>query len=115
MLLPLRSSRYQWGVKATRAKDKATETERAAPGTRRGDRSRVSRALAFTRSLPLDRRRRLAGDVVDDAVDPGDLVDDAVGDAAEELVGERAPVGGHEVVGVDGAESDDALVGAVVP
>jgi hypothetical protein len=37
-------------------------------------------------SLPLDRARRLGRDVVGHAVDAAHLVDDAVGDAAEEGV-----------------------------
>ncbi len=38
-------------------------------------------------SLPLDRPGRLAGDVVDDAIDAPHLVDDAGGDAGEEVGG----------------------------
>src|SRR3546814_4805267 len=47
------------------------------------------------RSFPLDRGGRLAADVVDDAGDATQLVDDAVGDAAEELVRQVRPVRGH--------------------
>src|SRR5689334_23378527 len=61
-------------------------------------------------SLPLDRRRRLAGDVVNHAVDASDLVDDAVADGRQDLVGQAGPVGGHEVLGLDGAEGDDRVV-----
>jgi len=45
-------------------------------------------ALCFTPVilLPLDRPRRLAGDVVGHAVDAAHFVDDAVGDVAEEGV-----------------------------
>jgi len=39
--------------------------------------------------FPLDGRGGLGRDVVNDAVDPFDFVDDAIGDAAEEIVGER--------------------------
>ena len=43
-------------------------------------------------SLPLDRRGRLAADVVDDAVDARDLVDDAVADIrASSVVRQAAP------------------------
>ena len=45
---------------------------------------------ASWRSLPLDRRRRLARDVEHDPVDVGDLVGDAGGDAFEHLGGSRA-------------------------
>jgi iron complex outermembrane recepter protein len=46
--------------------------------------------------FPLDRRRRLARDVIHNTRDPGDLVDDAKGDVGEEIVGEFGPVGRHE-------------------
>src|SRR3954451_19926829 len=65
-------------------------------------------------SLPLDRPGRLAGEVVDDAVDALDLVDDAGGDAAKEGRLEGVEVGGHAVDGGDGAERADVLVGAQV-
>ena len=48
-------------------------------------------------SFPLDRSRRLGGDVVDDAVDALDLVDDARRGAAEEIVVEIEIIGGHAV------------------
>src|SRR5882724_12964479 len=63
-------------------------------------------------SLPLDRAGRLRSDVVDDAVDAAHLVDDAGGDAAEEIVREREIVGGHAVAGGDGAQRADVIVGA---
>src|SRR2546427_10713078 len=47
--------------------------------------------------LPLDRRRRLAGNVVDHAVDPAHFVDDAVGDFREQRVRQRRPARGHDV------------------
>ena len=68
----------------------------------------------FIASFPLDRAGRLRRDVVDDAVDAGDFVDDAVGDAGEHVVGQAGPVGRHGVVGGDGAERDDVAVGAEV-
>ncbi len=40
----------------------------------------------FLGSLPLNRAWRLAGDVVDHPVDPGHLVDDAVGHPAQQIV-----------------------------
>src|SRR5574343_1426601 len=48
-------------------------------------------------SLPLDRRRWLAGDVVDHAGNTAQLVDDAVGDGAEQFVRELRPMRGHEI------------------
>src|ERR1041384_859549 len=47
-----------------------------------------TRAIGFT-LLPLDGAGRLAGHVVDHAVDALDLVDDAGGDVADELHVER--------------------------
>ena len=64
--------------------------------------------------LPLDRPRRLAGDVVEDTVDAGDFVADSVGGAGEYVGGEAEPVGGHGVFGGDGAEGADFFVGAFV-
>ncbi len=64
--------------------------------------------------FPLDCAGGFAGDVVDDAGDAADFVDDAVADAGEDVVGDSGPVGGHEVGGVDAAEGDDVLVGAAV-
>ena len=48
-------------------------------------------------SLPLDRRGRFAGDVVDDAVDAAHFVDDPVRHFRQQLVRQLRPVGGHEV------------------
>jgi len=65
-------------------------------------------------SLPLNRRRWLAADVVGDAVDAAHFVDDAAGDAFEEAVGEFGPVGGHEIAGLNGSEGHDVVVGAAI-
>ncbi len=70
--------------------------------------------MDFFNLLPLNRPRRLAGDVVDDAVDAADLAHDAAGDAAEDVVGEWGPVGGHAVFGLDGADGAGVGVGALV-
>src|SRR4249920_2944472 len=52
-------------------------------------------------SLPFDRRRRLRRNIVDDAIDPTDFVDDARGNRGEEVVREARPVGGHPVKAFD--------------
>lgn len=52
-------------------------------------------------SLPLDRRWRLRGYVVNDAVDFGHRFDDALADRVEEAVWEMGGFGGHAVGGVD--------------
>ena len=41
----------------------------------------------------------------------GDFIDDAGGDPGDEVVGEARPVGGHEVVGGDGAQGDRVSAG----
>src|SRR5437660_3454597 len=65
-------------------------------------------------SFPLDGTRRLRGDVVDDAVDTADFVDDAGRGAAEELVREREVVGGHAVGRGHRAQGADKFVGTAV-
>ena len=54
-------------------------------------------------SFPLNRRWGFTGDIVDDAVNMGDLIDDAGGGAVEDVVGDTSPIGGHEVGGGDAA------------
>src|SRR3546814_944503 len=71
-------------------------------------------SILATHLLPLDRRRRLAADVVDHARYAADLVDDAIGDAAEEVVRQVCPVCGHEIDGFHRAQRDHPLVGACV-
>lgn len=51
----------------------------------------------------LDGSGRFAGDIVEDAVDPVDLIDDAVHGGLEDLPGDVGGLGGHEVTGDDGA------------
>ena len=64
--------------------------------------------------LPLDCSGGFGGYIVDDAVDMAALVGDAVGDFGEDIVGDSRPIGGHKVVGGDGANDDDVIVGTVV-
>ena len=78
---------------------------RAEPGTT---------AVKATALLPFDGSRGLGRDVVDHAVHAVDLVDDTVGDAREERIGEADPVGGHAVAALDRADGDGVLVGAFV-
>ena len=65
-------------------------------------------------SLPLNRAWRFRGDVVDDAVDAAYLVDDAVGDGAEEGHVEGVEIGRHAVGRGHGAERADKVIGAVI-
>ena len=65
-------------------------------------------------SLPLDRCRRFAGDVVNHAVDTADFVDDPVGDFAEQFVRQVRPLRGHEVLCLYGAQRDDIFIRSAV-
>ena len=47
--------------------------------------------------FPLNRAGRFGGHVIDDAVDAFDFVDDARGDATEEIMLERVIVRGHTI------------------
>ena len=64
--------------------------------------------------FPLNSSRRLGGNVVDDAVDAFDLVDYAGGAPFEDIVGDSGEVGGHEVGGGDGTESEGVVIGSAV-
>ena len=70
------------------------------------------RGIAFL--FPLNTSRGLGGYIIQHAVAAVDLADDAGGDAAEEIVGQLGHVGGHEVVGGDGADGNGVGVGALV-
>src|SRR5258708_10519339 len=61
--------------------------------------------------FPLNRRRRLGTDVVHDAIDSTDLVDDTRRNSLEQLVREARPVGGHAVAALDGTDRGGVLVG----
>src|ERR1051326_1574679 len=60
-------------------------------------------------SLPFNRPRRLRRVIVDHAVDPPHLVDDARRDAAQELGVEREDIGGHAVDAGHGAQAADVI------
>ena len=64
--------------------------------------------------FPLHRCGGLGRDVIDYTVDVLYFVGDAVADAGEDVIGDLCPVGGHEVVGRDGTDGDEVIVGAVV-
>ena len=64
--------------------------------------------------LPLNGASGLRSQVVEDAVDVGHFVGDAVGDVLEKLEGHILNGGGHGVDGVDGADDDAPLVSALV-
>ena len=66
--------------------------------------------FGYRGSFPLDRCGGFAGDVVADAVDAADFVDDADGDAVEHVVGDAGPVGGHEVARIDRAQRQRIVI-----
>jgi len=68
----------------------------------------------MVRLFPLNRGRRLARNIIHDAVDVADFVDDAAGDFVEDVVGDLGIVGGHEVGGRHAAEGQEIVVGAAV-
>src|SRR3954447_893751 len=65
-------------------------------------------------SLPLDGSRRLRGDVVGDAIDACDLVDDAARHRLQQVVGQSRPVRRHGVVARDSADDDGMAIGPLV-
>ena len=64
--------------------------------------------------LPLDGAGGFRGEVVEDAVDAGDLGDDALGDVVEERVGDLLDGGSHCIAGVDGTDDDGPVPRALV-
>ena len=70
--------------------------------------------LAVRGLFPLHRCGGLAGNIVYDAVDALDLVDDAAADLVEQLVGDARPVGSHEVLGRHGAQGEHTVVAAAI-
>src|SRR5438105_15877172 len=66
------------------------------------------------RSFPLNRRRRLARDVVNDAIDATHFVRDPVAYPRQELCRQRRPMRCHEVSRLHRAKRDGVLVRAAV-
>ena len=65
---------------------------------------------AHSSLFPLYGCGRLAGNIVDYPADSVNLIDYAVGDTSEQLIGKMSPVSGHEVNSLNGAECNDILV-----
>jgi hypothetical protein len=76
--------------------------------------NRILRIIQSLFLFPLYSGGRLGGDIVDDAVHARDLVNDAVGDACQQVVGQSRPVGGHGILAVDGPHGHHVAVGAEV-
>ena len=62
------------------------------------------------KSFPLNRRWRFAGDVVADAIDATDFVDDADGDPVEDVVGNARPICGHEITCIHCAQGQRIII-----
>src|SRR5262245_59597525 len=99
------------GMAATAARSASWTAPTPTPNTRARRRRSVSAALVRT-LLPLDGSRRLAGVIVDHAVDAADFVDDAGGDAAQKCRLERVEIRRHAVRRCHGAQGADMAVRA---
>lgn len=56
----------------------------------------------------------LAGDIVDHAVYPGYFIDDAAGDASQEVIGETSPISGHSILAGNGAYSHQITISPII-
>ena len=65
--------------------------------------------------LPLNRRRRLTGNVIHNPVDPLHLVDDPHGDPVQHVVRDPSPVSRHEIIGGHRSEGQGVVVGPAIP
>src|SRR5690625_3012505 len=65
-------------------------------------------------SLPLDRCRRFAGNVVGHARHAGDFIDDAVRNFFQQFIRQVCPAGGHEVDGFYSTQRDNPFITAAV-
>ena len=64
--------------------------------------------------FPFHRRRGLGSYIVNYTVDPPYLVDYPCGYAVEQLIGDPYPLCGHEVVGLNGSEGKNSVIGPAV-
>src|SRR5438067_7455360 len=72
------------------------------------------RATVLTVLLPLDRARRLGGDVVHDPIDPLHFVDDAGRDVGDEFHVEWIEIRRHAVRRRDSAQTHHIIVGSII-
>ncbi len=66
------------------------------------------------KSLPLDRARRFARDIVADAIDAFDFVADASRDAGEQFIGKPHPICSHAILTFDDTEHDRVFVSPLI-
>ena len=71
--------------------------------------------LTFFGLFPLDRGWGFGADVVRDAVDSANFVDDAIGAKGQHIVRKMRPISGHAIGAGDRTQSADVLVRALVP
>src|ERR1700677_1026162 len=64
--------------------------------------------------LPLNRARRLRGNVIHHSIHSTHLIHNPIGNCLQDFVGQRNPVGGHAVFGLHGADGAGVGVGALV-
>src|SRR5258705_13702880 len=104
------SSRSGFGWKATSSAGSARARRSGAAKRAIDGESLATVFLLF----PLDRRRRLAGDVEHAPGEAAHPLDDPVADPGEQLAVEVGPVRGHPVLALDDAQGAAALVRARV-
>ena len=80
------------------------------PATQNARKFAISRFEGSVCLFPLDRSGRFRRNIVNDAVNALDLVDDAHGDAVEHIVRNARPVGGHEVRRCDTAQRERIVI-----
>ena len=59
-------------------------------------------------SLPLNGAGRFGADVIDNSINPLHLIDDTVGDLAEQVIWQMGPVCRHGILAFHTAQCDDA-------
>lgn len=75
----------------------------------------LKKFLRRKQSLPLNRPGWFAGDVVDDAVDAGDFIDETGGNAGEKRMAEMIIISSHAVGTGHGAQGADIVIAAFIP
>ena len=65
--------------------------------------------------FPLDCCRRLAGNVINDSVDPTHFVNDSAADDIQNLIRDSCPISSHEVSGGDTTQCKSIIIGAAIP
>ena len=72
------------------------------------------RNRCFSLLFPFDRARRLARDIVTNAIDAFYFVDDSGGDSRQDFVGNPHPVGGHAILAFDDPQRNRVFISSLV-